>query len=110
MKVKVCPVNPEALQKLPELVGDRSGVGVHYVDAYIKPMNVTLEDGRTASCRRKGIKILLSLGDRKGEGLLRRVEHGDDPRVLLARALEEASRGAGLVFSEEDGAIHLQEI
>ena len=45
MKMKVCEVNQGALQKLPRHTDDKSGIGVHYVDAYLKPMNVTLEDG-----------------------------------------------------------------
>lgn len=105
----ICPVNADAISKLPALSGDRSGVGVHYVDAYVKPMNVTLPDGRAVTCRRKGLKITLSLGDRKGEGLLRRVAHGDDPRVLLRKALEEACGVAGLAFAEENGEVKLGE-
>ena len=45
MKIKLCDVNPAAEEKLPQHTGDKSGIGVHYVDAYIKPMNVKLEDG-----------------------------------------------------------------
>ena len=45
MKTKLCDVNAAALEKLPEHTGDKSGVGVHYVDAYIKPMNLKLPDG-----------------------------------------------------------------
>ncbi len=36
---------PAAAEKLPEFTGDKSGIGVHYVDAYLKPMNVKLADG-----------------------------------------------------------------
>lgn len=109
MKLSICPISPDLLQKLPEHTGDRSGVGVHYVDAYIKAMNVTLPDGRVVTCKRKGLKILLSLGERKGEGLLRRVAHGDDPVILLRKALEEATAQAGLAFSEEGGHVQLEE-
>ena len=45
MKAKLCDVNPAALEKLPQHTDDKSGIGVHYVDAYIKPMNTKLEDG-----------------------------------------------------------------
>jgi len=38
MKVKICDVNPAAESKLPEHTGDKSGIGVHYVDAFIKPI------------------------------------------------------------------------
>jgi hypothetical protein len=52
VKVKICDVNPAAVSKLPEHTGDKSGIGVHYVDAFIKPMNVKLEDGNRPLCRR----------------------------------------------------------
>ncbi len=39
MKTKLCDVNPAALDKLPHLTDDKSGIGVHYVDAFLKPMN-----------------------------------------------------------------------
>ncbi len=45
VKVKICDVNPATESKLPEHSGDKSGIGVHHVDAFIKPMNVKLEDG-----------------------------------------------------------------
>ena len=40
MKLKICDVNTAAIEKLPERTDDKSGIGVHYVDAYLKPMNV----------------------------------------------------------------------
>jgi hypothetical protein len=40
LKVKLCNLNPAAREKLPEFTGDKSGIGVHYVDAVIKPMDV----------------------------------------------------------------------
>ena len=107
MKVKVCDVNAAALDKLPARTDDKSGSGVHYVDAYLKPMNVTLEDGTPVKCKRKGLKIALSVGAAKGEGLMRRLEVGSDPVVMLAAALQEAAKAAGLGLSIEDGAIYL---
>ena len=74
MKVKLCDVNPDAESKLPKHTDDKSGIGVHYVDAYIKPMNVKLEDGTAVRCKRRGLKITLSAGAKKGEGLMRRRE------------------------------------
>ena len=41
---------------------------MHYVDAYLKPMNVKLEDGTPVKCKRRGLKIVLSVGAKKGEG------------------------------------------
>ena len=105
MKTKLCDVNAAALEKLPELTGDKSGVGVHYVDSYIKPMNLKLPDGTSVKCKRKGLKIVFSAGGRKGEGLLRRLEVGPDPVAMLDAALQEAARAAGIELTVEDGAI-----
>ena len=107
MKTKLCEVNAAAREKLPEYTGDKSGVGVHYVDAYIKPMNLKLPDGIPVKCKRKGLKIVLSAGGRKGESLLRRLEAGSDPVVMLDAALQEAARSAGIALTVEDGAIFL---
>jgi hypothetical protein len=56
MRVKLCDVNAAAVEKLPEHTADKSGIGVHYVDAWIKPMNVKLEDGTPVRCKRRGLK------------------------------------------------------
>jgi len=107
MKVKLCDVNTAAIEKRPEKTDDKSGIGVHYVDAYIKPMNVKLEDGTAVKCKRRGLKIMLSVGTAKGEGLMRRLDVGADPVVMLAAALQEAASSAGLGLSIEDGSIFL---
>ena len=91
MKVKLCDIDPSATGKLPPAGEDKSGIGVHYVDAYIKPMNTKLEDGTPVKCKRRGLKIVLSAGARKGEGLMRRVDVSPDPVVMLQAALEEAA-------------------
>jgi hypothetical protein len=39
-KTRLCDVPAAAKEKLPEHTGDKSGIGVHFVDAFIKPMNV----------------------------------------------------------------------
>ena len=100
MKVKLCEVNAAALDKLPQHTDDKSGIGVHYVDAYIKPMNVKLEDGTPVKCKRRGLKIVLSAGGKKGEGLMRRLEVS-----MLNAALQEAARAAGIELVVEDGTI-----
>ena len=105
MKVKLCDVNAAALDKLPQHTDDKSGIGVHYVDAYIKPMNVKLEDGTPVKCKRRGLKIVLSAGGKKGEGLMRRLDVSPDPVVMLDAALQEAARAAGVELTVEDGAI-----
>ena len=105
MKLKLCDVNQAALEKLPEQTGDKSGIGVHYVDAYIKPMNATLEDGTRVKVKRRGLKISLSVGDKKGDGLMRRLEVGRNPVAMLAAALEEAARAAEIALTVENGEI-----
>lgn len=105
MKVKLCDVNPAAQEKLPPRMDDKSGIGVHYVDAYIKPMNTKLEDGTPVKCKRRGLKIVLSAGAKKGEGLMRRIDVSPDPIVMLDTALQEAAKAAGIELKVEDGAI-----
>ena len=107
MKTRLCDVNASALEKLPEKTGDKSGIGVHYVDAYIKPMNIKLPDGTAVRCKRRGLKIVFSAGPKKGEGLLRRVDVSSDPLVMLGAALQEAAKAAGVGLSIEDGALFL---
>jgi len=98
-------VNAAAVEKLPEHTADKSGIGVHYVDAWIKPMNVKLEDGTAVKCKRRGLKIVLQAGGKKGEGLMRRLEVSADPVVMLKAALEEAAKAAGMEITVEDGGI-----
>ena len=108
MKQRLCEVNPAAAGKLPQHTDDKSGIGVHYVDAYLKPMNTKLEDGTPVKCKRRGLKIVLSVGTRKGEGLMRRLDVGPDPVVMLEAALQEAARGAGVELGVEGKAIVLE--
>jgi hypothetical protein len=105
MKHKLCDVNAAAREKLPGQADDKSGIGVHYVDAYIKPMNAKLEDGTPVKCKRRGLKIVLSAGSKKGEGLMRRIDVSRDPVVMLDAALQEAAAAAGVELTVEDGAV-----
>ena len=107
MKQRLCEVNAAAVTKLPQHTDDKSGIGVHYVDAYIKPMNVKLEDGTPVRCKRRGLKITLSVGTKKGDGLMRRLDVSADPVVMLDAALQEAARNADVELSVEDGAIFI---
>ena len=93
---------------MPQHTDDKSGVGVHYVAAYIKPMNLKLPDGTPVRCKRKGLKIVLTAGGKKGEGLLRRLDVGPDPVAMLDAALQEAARAAGIELTVEDGAIFVE--
>jgi hypothetical protein len=107
VKTRLCDLNPAAAEKLPQRTDDKSGIGVHYVDAWIKPMNVKLEDGTPVKCKRRGLKIMLSAGARKGEGLMRRLDVGSDPVVMLDAALREAAGAAGIELTVENGAIFI---
>ena len=108
MKTRLCEVNAAALDKLPHLTDDKSGIGVHYVDAYLKPMNVKLEDGTAVRCKRRGLKITLTAGAKKGDGLLRRLQNGPDPRAILDAALQEAAQAAGVALTVEENAVWLE--
>ncbi|HTR80070.1 MAG TPA: hypothetical protein VMM58_00475 [Bacteroidota bacterium] len=94
--VKLCDVNTAAKEKLPPTTPDKSGIGVHYIDAYIKPMNAKIENDIRVACKRKGLKITLNVGTKKGEGLMRRLDVSKDPVVMLQSALQEAAKGAGV--------------
>ena len=93
---KLCEVNTAAIEKLPPSFPDKSGIGVHYTDAFIKPMNTKLPDGTRVSCQRKGLKLMLTVGTKKGEGLMRRLEISKNPTVMLQAALQEAAKAAGV--------------
>ena len=107
MKTKLCEIDPAARQKLPEFTGDKSGIGVHYVDAYLKPMNTKLEDGTVVKCKRRGLKITLTAGAKKGDGLMRRLDVSRDPVAMLETALQEAANAAGIQLTAEDGALFI---
>src|SRR5580698_9701472 len=93
---KLCDINATATEKLPPAFADKSGIGVHYTDAFIKPMNTKLPDGTRVGCKRKGLKITLVVGTKKGDGLMRRLDVSRDPVVMLAAALQDAAKAAGL--------------
>ncbi|HUB79327.1 MAG TPA: hypothetical protein VMB03_11045 [Bryobacteraceae bacterium] len=107
MKTKLCDLNPAAPSRLPAHTDDKSGIGVHYIDAFIKPMNARLPDGTAVKCKRRGLKITLTVGAKKGEGLMRRLDLGPDPVVMLDAALQEAAKAAGVELSVEEGAVYL---
>jgi len=102
---KICDINEAAKGKLPPNFTEKSGIGVHYTDAFIKPMNTKLPDGTRVSCKRKGLKIMLTVGTKKGEGLMRRIDVSKDPVVMLTAALQEAAKGAGIELKVTDKEI-----
>ncbi len=107
MKTKLCDVNPAAAEKLPGKVDDKSGIGVHYMDAFLKPINAKLPDGTAVRAKRRGLKVTLTVGTKKGDGIMRRLEVSKDPVVMLDTALQEAAKNAGVELSIEDGAIYV---
>lgn len=102
---KLCDINAAAAEKLPPGFADKSGIGVHYTDAFIKPMNTKLPDGTRVSCKRKGLKITLAIGTKKGEGLMRRLDVSRDPIVMLKAALVEAAKAADVQLQITDTEI-----
>ena len=96
--IKLCDINQAAKEKLPPAFRDNSAIGVHYVDAFILPMNATLTDAAATrvSCKRKGLRVTLRVGAKKGDGLMRRLQVSPDPVVMLDAALQEAAKAAGV--------------
>jgi len=96
--IKLCDVNQAAKEKLPPTFRDKSGIGVHYIDAFLAPMNATLPDpaATRVSCKRKGLRVTLRVGAKKGDGLMRRLAVSADPVVMLEAALLEAAKAAGV--------------
>jgi hypothetical protein len=105
---KLCDINLTATEKLPPNMPDKSGIGVHYMDAFVKPMNTKLADGTRVLCKRKGLKITLAVGAKKGEALMRRLEVSKDPVVMLNAALQEAAKTAGVQMQISEKEILLE--
>jgi hypothetical protein len=92
---------------LPSAKPDGSGVGVNYADQILKPFKQTLADGRKLAAKRRGLKLTLSIGERQGEAIMRRLEHGPDEKTIFRKALVEAAGNAGATLVFEPGAVHL---
>src|SRR5579862_7979008 len=102
---KLCDINPAAKEKLPPAFAEKSAIGSHYVDAFVKPMNTKLPDGTRVGCKRKGLKITLTVGAKKGEGLMRRLTVSKDPVLMLQSALQDAAKMAGVELKVTDTEI-----
>ncbi|MCM2257555.1 MAG: hypothetical protein NDJ94_18115 [Vicinamibacteria bacterium] len=107
MQVRITIDEAAAEQHLGSHLKDGSGIGINYADVYLKPFKLTLEDGRKLLCKRRGLKLTLAIGDRTGEGLMRRLQHGPDERRILREALQEAATAAGATIDFEPGAVIL---
>ena len=103
--IKLCDIATAATDKLPPGFTDKSGIGVHYVDAFLKPMNAALPDGTRVACKRRGLKINLTVGTKKGSGLMRRLDVSADPVIMLKAALAEAAKAAGVELQMTDTEI-----
>ena len=110
MRQRVAQVPTDIERLLPSAEEDNSGVGINYADAYLKAFKTTLDDGRKVLAKRRGLKITLKVGDRQGEGLMRRLEHGPEVETILRRALEEAAAQAGVVVSVDEDVIFLEQV
>ena len=108
MKVTI-PVDEAAVGAyLPPVKPDGSDVGVNYADQLLKLLKQTLPDGRKLGAKRRGLKVTVTIGDRSGEALLRRIEHGPDPRQIVEQAVAGATREAGAELLREPRAMHLE--
>jgi hypothetical protein len=107
MKIEVPIDHALAEGYLPPAKPDGSGVGLNYADQLLKPLKLTLADGRKLTAKRRGLKITVTIGDRSGEAIFRRLEHGPEEKSIVRRALEEAARNAGATLVFEPDAIHL---
>jgi len=103
--IKLCDINAAAKEKLSSAFADKSGIGVLYINAFIKPMNANLPDGTRVGCKRKGLKLTLTVGAKRGEGLMRRLDVSKDPVVMLHAALQEAAKAAGVELKITDTEI-----
>jgi len=108
MRMKLADIDPAAEKLLPPTQPDGSGVGVNYTDAFIKPFNTTLENGTSVTCKRRGLKIMLTIGDQKGEAIMDRINDGPDARDMLNKALASAAKEAGAELTIEDGAVYVE--
>jgi hypothetical protein len=107
MRVTIVVDEAAADAHLPSAKPDGSGVGVNYADQILKPFKQTLPDGRKLTAKRRGLKITMAIGDKTGEAIMRRLDHGPDEKTIFRRALEQAAMNAGATLSFERGAMHL---
>ena len=107
MRVTITVDETQAETFLPEVKFDGSGIGINYADQILKPFKVTLSDGRKLLAKRRGLKITMTIGEKQGEAIMRRLEHGPDVKNIFRKALEEAARNAGASIVFEPNTIHL---
>ena len=102
------PVDEAAAEAhLPEAKPDGSGIGINYTDQILKGFKQTLPDGRKFLVKRRGLKVTVTIGDKSGEALMRRLENGPDVKVIFRKALEEAAHNAGATAVFEPNVVHM---
>lgn len=107
MRVTIAVDEAQAEAHLPEAKPDGSGVGINYADQILKPFKQTLPDGRKLLAKRRGLKITVTIGDKVGEAILRRLENGPDVKNMFRKAFEQAAQNAGAAIVFEPNTIHL---
>lgn len=110
MKFKIGTENKAAAEKLAPDFNDNSGIGVHYMDAYLKPFNSKVEGEYELRAKRRGLKVSLKINGVVGSGLMRRLTVSKDPKVMLQAALTEAAKNAGYQYSLESGEFWLEKM
>ena len=108
MKIELGKETPANEDKIPPTSPDGSRIGINYADAYLKNIKHKFEDGGKIMCKRRGLKLTLTVKDQKGEGLMRRIEHGPDAKNILHEALREAAGNVGATFSVEGSVMFLE--
>ena len=109
MKFKIGEEIKSAEEKLAPDFPDNSGIGVHYMDAYLKAFNSKTDDYEVKS-KRRGLKVSLKINGTVGSGLMRRLDVSSDPKVMLQAALKEAAENAGYKYSLENGEIWFEKM
>ncbi len=107
MKFKVGNEDASAEVKLAADYPDNSGIGVHYIDQYLKPLNAKADDFEVKA-KRRGLKISLKINGTVGSGLMRRLDISEDPKIMLQAALKEAAKNAGYKYTLEERAFFFE--
>ena len=107
MKIVIGKEITAANEKLANDYPDNSGIGVHYIDEYIKQFNVK-NDEYEVKAKRKGLKVMLKINGTLGIGLMRRLDVSSDPKIMLQSALKEGAKEAGYDYENTDGILTFQ--
>ena len=109
MKIKIGTEDTTADVKLEDNYPDNSGIGVHYMDQYLKKLNFKSDDFEV-KVRRRGLKVSLKINGKVGSGLMRRLTVSEDPKIMLQAALKEAAANAGYNYELVDGEFWIETI